>query len=94
LTQREVQAAQTQAQQMLQRLESSTPNVTQDSPTPAYVLEDINQHLVIKPVVLGLTDSTSYEVLAGLSSGDHVVTASQQVSRSLFGGGLLKRIGK
>jgi multidrug efflux pump subunit AcrA (membrane-fusion protein) len=96
ITQSEVQSVQAQAQQMLQQLESSKSSIIQDDPTTSYVLTSVNQRLVLKPVVLGLTDGTSYEVLAGLPSGDSVVTASQQVRRGLLGGkggGRLSKIG-
>lgn len=86
VTQSETQSALTQAQQLLRNLESSNPAIAQDNPTPSYVLELVNKRLVVKPVVLGLTDGTSYEALAGLSSSDSVVTTSRQVSRGLFGG--------
>lgn len=93
ITQSEVQSAQAQAQQMLRSLESDKTSVAQDNPMPSYVLVSVNQQLVIKPVVLGLTDGTSYDVLAGLSRGDPVVTTSQQNKRGLFGGGgLLRRL--
>ncbi len=86
ITPGEVQSALAQARQMVQNLESGNSSITQDNPTPSYVLENVNKRLIVKPVVLGLTDGTSYEVLAGLSSGDSVVTASQQVKRGIFGG--------
>jgi len=95
ITQSEVQSALAQARQMLQNLESGNSSIAQDNPTPSYVLEYVNKQLIVKPVVLGLTDGTSYEALAGLSSGDSVVTASQQATRGIFGGaGRMLSIGK
>lgn len=47
------------------------------APTPAYVLERANGKWVVKPVVLGLTNGTAYEVLAGLSAGETIVSGQQ-----------------
>lgn len=87
ITQSQVQSALAQARQMAQNLAISDPNAAQDNPTPSYVLEYVNKQLVVKPVVLGLSDGTSYEVLAGLSTSDVVVSGAQQVKRGIFGGG-------
>lgn len=63
-------AALARAQQMLSGFKSSG---TKDNPTAAYVLERSGNRWVVKPIVIGLTDGTSYEVLAGLTQGETVV---------------------
>ncbi len=63
-----------QARQMLTALVSRNPNIVTQSPIPTFVLERNKDQFVVKPVVLGLTDGTQYEVLDGLSTKDVVVT--------------------
>jgi len=41
------------------------------------VLSRVNGKWIAQPVVLGLTDSTSYEVLAGLTQGETIVVGLQ-----------------
>lgn len=65
------------ARQMIQNLQSSNPTVTKDKPTPAFVLERINGSIVVKPVVIGLTNGTTYEVLDGLTTSDQVLVGVQ-----------------
>ena len=49
-------------------------SLSAESPTPAYVLESpTSGKFIAKPVVLGLTDGTQYEVLEGLTTADTVV---------------------
>ncbi len=55
----------------------STSGSSTSAPTPAFVLERVNGKWVVKPVVLGLTNGTAYEVLAGLSAGETLVTGQQ-----------------
>lgn len=74
------------ARQMLIQLEEQNPHIALESPTPAYVLEQSGKQLVVKPVVLGYTDGTVYQVLSGLSNGETVILGSTTSSRSgLFG---------
>ncbi len=73
-------AAMDQARQMLANLQSSATNVSKDNPTAGYVLERVNSKWVAKPIVLGLTDGTSYEVLAGLTQGETIVVGVQNNS--------------
>ena len=61
------------ARQMLTTLEQQH-DVTADNPQSAFVLQQNGKQWVVKPVVIGLTDGTYYEALAGLSAGDSVVT--------------------
>ncbi len=65
-----------QARQMLQGLQTQNPNVSNDNPLPAYVLEQQNGQFILKPVVLGLTDGVVYEVLAGLSPDETIIIGS------------------
>jgi hypothetical protein len=62
---------------MLRELEVKNPDIEQDNPTPAYVLERPDEHFVVKPVVLGLTDGSVFEVLAGLPLNELVVVGVQ-----------------
>lgn len=70
----------TQGRQMLTTLEQKTPSVTQDNPAAAWVVERNGNSWVVKPVVLGLTNGSVYEVLAGLNSGESVVIGEQNGS--------------
>jgi len=70
-------AAMDQARQMLANLQSSSTDVSKDNPTTAYVFARVNGKWNAQPVVLGLTDSTSYEVLAGLTQGETIVVGLQ-----------------
>jgi multidrug efflux pump subunit AcrA (membrane-fusion protein) len=62
----------TQARQMLNTLISSNPTAEQDKPSATLVVEQTNGKWVAKPVILGLSNGTDYEVLAGLRSGEQV----------------------
>ncbi len=71
-----VSNAMRQARQTLTTLEGKNPNIVTESPIPTFVLERDKDQFVVKPVVLGLTDGTQYEVLNGLSTKDKVVTGT------------------
>ncbi len=80
ITRAQAQAALQQANKQLQALENDSANVdvSKDTPTRAFVLERSSTDTwIVKPVVLGLTDGTSYQVLSGLHAGEHVVTGQQ-----------------
>ena len=66
-------AALAQAQQMLTTISTSNSN----SPTASYVVAYVNKQWVLQPVVLGLSDGNSYEVLAGLSLGETIAVGQQ-----------------
>lgn len=66
-------AATSQAQATLASLERANSKLANDAPVATYVLELSGRTLVVKPVVLGLTDGNNYEVLSGLNPGDSVV---------------------
>ncbi len=70
----QVVKAQHEAEQLLLQLESSNNVSPADNPTPSYVLNYANGQWKVMPVVLGLTDGHVYEVLAGLTAGQRVVT--------------------
>ncbi|HEV2235672.1 MAG TPA: efflux RND transporter periplasmic adaptor subunit, partial [Ktedonobacterales bacterium] len=84
-----------QAAQMLQAATSSDATAQQDNLQAAFVLERAKNQWVVKPVVVGLTNGTSYEVLSGLSAGETIVTGQSGAGATtttttgggLFGGG-------
>ncbi len=63
---------------MLTSYEQQNTTYAEDNPTAAFVLETSGTgkqlQWSVKPVVIGLTDGTNYEVLAGLTQGERVVT--------------------
>lgn len=65
-----------QARQMLNTLEQANASLVSEGPIPAFVIEKSGQKFIAKPVVLGLTDGASYEVLRGLSLGDTFVAGA------------------
>lgn len=74
LTRTQVTDALTQAQQMITTLEQQNPQVSQDSPSAAWVLERSGGKWVVKPIVIGLSSGSFDEVLGGLNPGEVVVT--------------------
>ena len=90
ISQAAVGDALSQARQQLLNLQNGSN--AQDNPSPAVVLEVVNGQGVARPVVVGLTDGTMYEVLAGLAEGETVVTSvagasGTPASQSPGGGG-------
>jgi len=83
LTVAQLQSVRTQGRQMLTTLEQQNSQVSQDNPTVAWVVERSNNKWVVKPVVLGLSNGTVYEVLAGLNANDSVVVGEQNGSINL-----------
>ena len=73
ISQEQVTAALGQASRMLQQLQRQHPAIASENPVPAFVLQQSGGQFVAKPVVLGLTDGTNYEVLAGLSPGETTI---------------------
>src|SRR5258708_40129914 len=73
----QVRDALVQSRQLLLGLQQQNAQLAADTPTLAYVLQRSGSQWVVKPVVLGLSNGTAYEVLAGLSAGDSVVTGQQ-----------------
>ena len=87
LTRQQANTALNRARQMLADLENQNPNVALDSPIPAFVIQrpgggDI---FTAKPVVLGLTDGSNYEVLEGLSPGETYIVGSGNSTRPAAG---------
>lgn len=75
LTAAQTQAAMTKARNMGLDLQNSGTDDTQDNPTPAFILQYVKNKWVVQPVILGLTDGTSYEVLStDLTVGDSIVS--------------------
>src|SRR5258706_6823546 len=70
----QVRDALVQSRQLLLGLQQQNAQLAADSPTLAYVLQRSGSQWVVKPVVLGLSNGTAYEVLAGLSTRRRVVT--------------------
>ena len=62
LTRTQVSDARTQAQQLLTTLQAQNPQISQESPALAWVLERTNGKWIVKPVVLGLSNGSTYEV--------------------------------
>src|SRR5947209_4357854 len=70
-------AALSQARQMMAGLQNGGTGGANSTMTASYVLELANNRWTAKPVVLGLTDGTSYEVLSGLTLGESVAVGVQ-----------------
>jgi len=86
ITRQQANTATRDAQQMVSDLEAQNPNITQDSPIAAYVIErpgGVGSTFIAKPVVLGLSDGQFYEVLGGLNEGESIITGT---STGGFGG--------
>jgi multidrug efflux pump subunit AcrA (membrane-fusion protein) len=77
VTRAQVLTAVQQAQQLLPTAPSVPSSSAPASASVAFVLERSGSSggsFVVKPVVLGLSNGTSYEVVAGLANGETVVT--------------------
>jgi hypothetical protein len=62
---------------MLLDLQQGNRDVVKENPVPAFLLQSSNQSILVKPVVLGLTNGSFYEVLVGLSLDDTVLVGEQ-----------------
>ncbi len=76
VSQQAVNTALSQASQMLANLQSQNPAIAAESPTAAFVLERSGGTYSAKPVVLGITDGTSYEVLSGLTLNETILVGT------------------
>ncbi len=85
----DVVSALRQGVQMRTAAESSDPNAAQDNLTVSFVLERSGNSWVVKPVVLGLTNGTVYEVVAGLNSGETIVTGQSGATTTGTNGTLI-----
>ena len=65
-----------QAGSLLTQVQQSDNQAASDDLAPGYVLELKARQLVLVPVVLGLSDGTNTEVLAGLSQSTAIVTGN------------------
>jgi multidrug efflux pump subunit AcrA (membrane-fusion protein) len=72
ITQQQAGTAMNQARQMLNALQSQR-DISAENPIPAFVVERLGNQFIAKPVVLGLTDGMSYEVLSGLVPGETII---------------------
>lgn len=77
-----VVAVLSQAAAMYRAALRSDPTAAQDNVTASFIVERAHNAWVVKPVVLGLSDGVSYEVLAGLATTDRVITGQQGGSAS------------
>jgi len=66
ITRSQAAAALISATQIINDLKVSDPAIIKDNPTASYVVQQVKGRWIAKPIVLGLTDGTSYEVLSGL----------------------------
>ena len=76
VSQQAVNAAISQARQMLADLQSQNTAIAAENPIAAFVLERSGNTYIAKPVVLGITDGTSYEVLSGLSLNETILVGT------------------
>ncbi len=79
ITPQQAATATSQARQMMDTLLGQQ-EIVAEGPTPAFVLENVNGHITAKPVVLGLTDGTQYEVLDGLTTNDTIIVGASTSS--------------
>src|SRR5579859_3911695 len=80
LTSKQVATAMQQARDLVVEAEDAGNVDSSDPPQPSYVLQNTNGKWVTVPVLLGLTDGTSYEVLGGLTPGEKIVTGETNSS--------------
>jgi HlyD family secretion protein len=78
LSPQEASTATAQARQALNNLQSQNPTIATINPLPAFVIESRQggTRFIAVPVVLGLTDGVSYEVLSGLSANENIIVGS------------------
>jgi HlyD family secretion protein len=81
ITQQQANAAMNQARQMLDALQSQR-DISAENPIPSFVVQRSGNQFIAKPVVLGLTDGTSYEVLSGLVPGETILVGTSSGSFS------------
>jgi hypothetical protein len=62
---------------MVTTLTQQNAQISQDNPTASWIVERNGSQWVVKPVVLGLSNGSIYEVLSGLNAGDSVVIGEQ-----------------
>jgi multidrug efflux pump subunit AcrA (membrane-fusion protein) len=79
----EVQSALVSAHNTLSSLfRSQGVSLWQDNPNASFVLEQRNGQLTAVPVILGLSDGSSYEVLSGLNANDTIVVGANSSGNS------------
>lgn len=77
LTSKQVATAMQQARDLVVEAEDAGNVDPADPPQASYVLQNTNGKWVLVPVLLGLTDGTSYEVLGGLTLGEKIVSGEK-----------------
>ena len=96
ITSQQARQATVAARQLLNTYtQSNGSSAIQNEAHATYVLEKLNNQWVLKPVVLGVTDGTFYQVLAGLTTNDNVLSggiggtssSSSSSAPRFFGGG-------
>jgi len=75
VSKQEGSAATSKAMDMLKQLVKAHPDFVSHKPFPTFVVErsELGNTFTARPVVLGLTDGTYYEVLQGIAENDHVI---------------------
>jgi HlyD family secretion protein len=76
VSQQAVNTAMSQARQMLRSAQHDNAAIAAENPIAAFVLEQSGGTYIAKPVVLGITDGTSYEVLSGLSLNETILVGT------------------
>jgi HlyD family secretion protein len=77
VTRQHANAALAQARQMLNARQQAN-DISADNPIPAFVIVSTGpDQYVAKPIILGLTDGTVYEVLDGLTPADNVIVGTE-----------------
>lgn len=75
ITSQQVRQVTVAARQMLNTyMQSNGSSALQNEAHATYVLEQVNNQWVLKPVILGVTDGTFYQVLSGLTTNDVVLS--------------------
>jgi RND family efflux transporter MFP subunit len=82
VTRSQLASAVSQGRQLLTTLRQQNSQLSAENPTVAWVLEQSNGHWAAKPVVLGLSNGGTYEVLAGLTAGESVAVGEQNGTTS------------
>lgn len=80
LSSKQVATAMQQARDLVVEADDAGSVDPSDPPQPSYVLQYTNGKWVTVPVLLGLTDGTSYEVLSGLTPGEKIVSGETNSS--------------
>ena len=92
ITAQQAKDALAQANQLMQTLQQNGTDYSKDNPAPAYILIQKGSTITAQPIVVGLNNGQVYEVLAGLTANETIITGAQVQSvrgfaiGRLFGG--------